>query len=126
MFSRIRHASEVLFHSSPKNLHEEPDIVFEEESSEISAASKRIGRYVEALIIVVAAGFVGAPLFARMFPSQGHMTTVVGVSSAVLALIFDRLIRHMDRDILQKMRIGEHVAPYFGHRITKVAKVMRG
>jgi hypothetical protein len=71
---------------------------------------------------------LAAPSLSRFIPVHtfSHMNAMTGLMAALLAIITDRILRNVDTHILQKLRIGEHIAPYFGHRITRTLKILRG
>ena len=128
MSSRIRHASEVLFHSSPKkNLHEEPDIVFEEVSTtEISGVSKTIGWFIEIAVLSIVVGVVGAPLFIRLLPVHSDVTTMTAVAAVILTLTFHQIWNGLNEKIRAHLKIGERIAPFFGHKIMRAVRTLRG
>ena len=120
MFTRIRYTAKVLS-ASKINPYDEPDIAFEEESTEeASPVSKAVGSLVGILAISLAVGIIGAPLVARLLPVQGNTATVTGVIAASLAILLDHLRGRITA------RLGQRVAPYFGHRIARTVRTIRG
>jgi hypothetical protein len=121
MFTRLRYAAGVLSRSvtSP---YEEPGVTFEEERREANVASEKVGSLIGILIISLAVGVIGAPLLARIVPAKTmtSVTVVTSVIAALLAIALDHL------RAWATARLGETVAPYFGHRITRAIRLIRG
>jgi predicted ABC-type exoprotein transport system permease subunit len=127
MFSRIRHASQVLSSSSPKNLSEEPDIIFEEQASEeVSTVSRRIGVFIELFVLTIVVGFVGAPLFARHLPIHADATTTTALVAVILTYVGHQMWNTVNEKIREHLKIGERIAPFFGHKIVRAMKTLRG
>ncbi len=126
MFSRIRYAARVLSYSPPKvDNYDEPDIVFEEEPrEELTKLSKVIGSLVEVFLVSLTIGLVSAPVIHRLFPAKEKvgLATATGIAAAILAFI----AQHFLADLRLKLKIGERVAPYFGHKILRTVQTLRG
>jgi hypothetical protein len=130
MFSRIRYAAKVLTYSAPKvSRFDEPDIVFEDESRpEVTKLSKVIGSLVEILLVSVAIGLVSAPLVHGIFPAKERagVATITGVIAALLAFLSQHFLSDLNNRIRLKLKIGEKLAPYLGHKILKTMHTLRG
>jgi hypothetical protein len=125
MFSKIRHASQVLS-SVPKNPREEPDIVFEEQApEEISFISKMIGGLVEIYILVVVVGIIGAPVFSKFVPVHADTTTKTAILAVVLSLTLHQMWNGINESVRKRLKIGEKIAPFFGHKIVRAMKILR-
>jgi hypothetical protein len=128
MFSRIRYAAHVLS-SSPVNPYEHADIAFEEEKPvEITRVSRAIGGLIEIIVVSLVIGTIAAPLFVRLWPAGpianvNHMTAVV---ASMLAMLFTHFFERFKSEIGNRLKIGQRVAPYFGHKITEAFKILRG
>jgi len=126
MFSKIRHASQVLS-SVPKNLREEPDIVFEEQApQEISSVSRRIGGLVELYVLAVVIGIIGAPLFSKFVPVHADVTTKTAIVAVVLTFTGHHLWNGINESIRKRLKIGEKIAPFFGYKIVRAMRILRG
>jgi hypothetical protein len=128
MFSRIRYAAHVL--SSPTisvPLTDRPDIVFEDvKPQEVTAASKRIAKAFEVLLISIPAGMVSVTLYERF--SQAHLS-VTGLAAAVASIATFFLSQWYDRinaKIGERLKISERIAPYVGHRLARAIRILRG
>ncbi len=130
MFSRIRYAARVLSYSPPKvDKYDEPDIVFEEEPrQEVTKLSKVIGSLVEVFLVSLTIGLVSAPVIHRLFPNKEKvgLATATGIAAAILAFIAQRFLADLNARIRLKLKIGERIAPYFGHKILRTVQTLRG
>ncbi len=130
MFSRIRYAARVLSYSPPKvDKCDEPDIAFEEESRlEISKVSKVIGTFIEILIVSVTLGMVAVPAIHFLFPAKqsASLATITGIAASFLSILFYRILDRLNVIVRLKLKIGERIAPYFGHKITRTVQALRG
>ena len=130
MFSRIRYAARVLSYSPPKvDKCDEPDIVFEEETRlETSKVSKVIGTFIEIFVISVTFGTVAFPLVHFLFPAKEStgLATMTGIAAAFLSILGFHIVDRLNMVIRLKLNIGEKIAPYFGHKITRARQAFRG
>lgn len=130
MFSRIRYAARVLSYSAPKiEKCDEPDIVFEEASRlEISNVSKAIGTTIEILAISVTFGMVAVPAVHFLFPAKENtsLATITGIAASILSILFYHTLDRLNIMLRLKLKIGERIAPYFGHKITRAVQTLRG
>ena len=130
MFSRIRYAARILSYSPPKvDKCDEPDIAFEEESRlEISKVSKVIGTFIEILIVSVTLGMVAVPAVHFLFPAKQNVSlaTITGIAASFLSILFYRILERLNVIVSLKLKIGERIAPYFGHKITRTVQALRG
>ncbi len=127
MFSRIRYAAQVLS-SSPASAHERPDISFEEERPvEVTRASKIIGGFIELFVVSIAIGAIAAPFLVRFWPAQkmANVNELTAIVAAMVAMLFTHFFERFKEQIATHFRIGERVAPYFGHRITEAIRTLR-
>lgn len=128
MFSRIRYAAHVLS-SSPVNPYEHADIAFEEEKPvETNRVSRAIGGLIEILVVSLVIGTIAAPLFVRLWPvhptaNVNHITAVV---ASIITMLFMHFFERFKSEIGKHLKIGQKVAPYFGHKITEAYKILRG
>ena len=130
MFSRIRYAARVLSYSPPKvDKCDEPDIVFEEEQRlEIGSVSKVIGTFIEIVILSVAVGTFAFPAIHFLFPAKENasLATITGITAAFLSMLGYHMLERLNIILRLKLKIGERIAPYFGHKITRVVQALRG
>lgn len=128
MFNRIRYAAAVLSSSSPNNPYERSDIAFEEEKApEVSRVSRFIGVVIEVLVITFGIGVFVAPAVARLWPARtvANVSTTAAVVAALLTFFSVQLFERFKVKLGAHLKIGEKVAPYFGHRITHAVKIIR-
>jgi len=127
MFSKIRYAAHVLS-SSPANPYERPDITFEaEEPVEVTRVSGAIGGLIEVIVVSFLIGIFAAPLLVRLWPARpvanlDHLTAVV---AALLAFLASNLFERFKAHIAGSLKIGQRIAPYFGHKIANTSKILR-
>jgi hypothetical protein len=130
MFSRIRYAARILSYSPPKvDKCDEPDIVFEEESRlEASKISKYIGTSIEILAISVTFGLIAVPAVHFLFPAKENasLATITGIAASILSILFYHILDRLNVIVRLKLKIGERIAPYFGHKITRTVQALRG
>jgi hypothetical protein len=130
MFSRIRYAAKVLSYSRPKvSKFDDPDLVFEEQyQSQVSKASARIGEFIEILIVASGVGFFVGPALLRIFPAKptASLLTITGITVSIVSILANRVIEDINTRIRLQLKIGERLAPYFGHKITKAVQILRG
>ncbi len=130
MFSRIRYAARVLSYSPPKvDKCDEPDIVFEEESRpETNNISKVIGTFIEILVVSVTVGMVAFPVVHFLFPAKQNasLATITGIAASVLSIVGYHILDKLNVSLRLKLKIGERIAPYFGHKILRTIHTLRG
>ncbi len=130
MFSRIRYAARVLTYSPPKvEKCDEPDIAFEEESRlETSKVSKYIGTSIEILVVSVTMAMVAFPVVRFLFPAKQNagLATMTGIAASLLSIVGYHILDKLNVVIRLKLKIGERIAPYFGHKITRAMQALRG
>jgi hypothetical protein len=130
MFSRIRYAARVLSYSPPKpDRSEVPDIIFEEEQprAEVGRISSFIGTSIEILVVSTIIGMLSAPMVTRFLSHEhANVLTAVGFLASLLAFGAHRLIEDLNKHIRLQLRIGERIAPYFGHKISRTFQMLRG
>jgi hypothetical protein len=127
MFSRIRYAAQVLS-SSPVAPHENPDIAFEEEPSvAVSKLSRAIGGFLELFVVSVVIGFIAAPFLGNLWPVKtfSGANRVTAVIAAILALLVSQTFERVKIQLGSQLRIGERIAPYFGHKIAAAIRTLR-
>jgi hypothetical protein len=128
MFSRIRYAAHVL--SSPRvSSYEHADIGFEEEQPIlVSRASRAIGGIVEVIVFSFVIGIFAAPLLTRVWPfhrilDANRTTAVIASTLGILATL---LYERFKTEIVNRLKVGEKIAPYFGHKVTEAYRTLRG
>jgi hypothetical protein len=130
MFSRIRYAAKVLSYSPPKTSEfDRPDIVFEDVSPpEVTKASMRIGTFIEILVVSIVVGAISGPTISRLFPGkpQSGLMAITGMAASFLAIMSHKLIRDLNDHIRLKLKIGEKIAPFFGHKIMRAVRTLKG
>ncbi len=130
MFTRIRYAAKVLSYSPPKTSEfDRPDIVFEEVSPpEVTKVSKGIGTFIEIGLIAIVIGLVSGPIVHRIFPgkTQSSLMTITGVAASLLSILANQFIEDLNIRIRLKLKIGEKVAPFFGHKIMQAVRTLKG
>jgi len=128
MLSRIRYAARVL--STPRvSPYEHADIGFEEEQPVVvSRLSRAIGGLVEVIVVSFVIGIFAAPFLTRVWPF--HTIVDVNRTTATIASILGILATHsyerIKTEIQNHLKIGDKIAPYFGHKITETYKTLRG
>jgi hypothetical protein len=130
MFNRIRYAAEVISYSPPKaHPRDVPDIVFEQETREdVSKMSKAIGGFVEIMLISIVIGVVAAPVSHFILRGHEHLsvTTIAGIAASLLTFGSQHLLHDLNARIRLKLKIGERIAPFFGHTIMRTVNTLRG
>jgi hypothetical protein len=129
MFTRIRYAAHVL--SSPTTAlqpHERPDIVFEDaKPQEVTAASKRIAKLIEILLISLLVSSVSVHFISAFFAQKNaNLTGITATMAALLAIVLDHLRATINSKIGEKLKIGERISPYVGHRLARTYRIIRG
>jgi len=128
MFNRIRYAAHVLAYTAAKpDPYNHPDIVFvEQKAQEVSKVSRVIASSVGILTVSLAFGSLSA-FFWKVLPLHTAKNSVVAVG--VLAVIFSQVwsIIHqkMQAHLDQTLRVGERIAPFLGHKITRAIEIIR-
>jgi hypothetical protein len=129
MFTRIRYAAQVLSSSGANPWHT-PDIVFEEKpTAVISKLSIALGNLIELMVISVVIGLLAAPFIGGLVPLRkvisdvNHLTAVI---ATVLTFLATQWFEKIKEQIGKRLGIGEKVAPYFGHRIARTYRILRG
>ncbi len=124
MFKRIRQTIKIL---SYKNEPIHPDFPSSAtDEVEVTRISRTIGGFIEACIILLAAGFVGRYLHdlspgGRTALSTGVLT---GVATALLALLGNWLFDSLNERVRLSLKLGERLAPYFGHKLTESLRIL--
>ncbi len=126
MFGRVREAIRILSYKH-EPLH--PDLSSGPgDEVQVSSASSKIGRAIEYLLIAMAAGLVADLVFG--FVSNHHTLlstgTVLGITGAVMALLGESIFGFLNREIHLGLKLGEKLAPYFGHKLQEVLTTLRG
>lgn len=127
MFQRLRQTIEVFTARKPA-AHQVPDIVFvEEQKEEFSKLSKTIGKLMEASLLALIAGTVG--YYAELIAPK-HTTlsvgTITGLATAAVFWVTNQFIHNLNVKVGLKLRIGERLDPYFGHRLYETYRILRG
>ena len=130
MFSRIRYAVRVLSHSTPTPPEaEQPDIVFvDEDRPLVNKVSFGIATFVEIMVVSVVIGVATVPVLHALFPAKekNGLATIAGIAAALLAFVGRRFLDDLEARIRLNLRLGEKIAPYVGHKITRTLQILRG
>jgi hypothetical protein len=127
MFNHIRYAAHVLAYSAPKpDPYNHPDIVFvEQKEPEVSRVSRFIANFIGILTIGLAFGSLSA-FFWKVLPLHPSNSAVaVGVLAVIMAQLWAFIHRKMQAHLDQTLRVGERIAPFLGHKITKAIDTLR-
>jgi len=133
MFSRIRYAAEVLSYCPPKiKPYDQPDIVFkEEERLKIPKSSEVIGTLFEIFLIstvIGAASAVCAPFMHFLYTAKTSvgLVAITGFAASLLSIIGMKILDTVNTHLRLQLKIGEKIAPYFGHKIARTIHILRG
>ncbi len=127
MFRRLQETIRMLRKPS-ENPFTKPDVVFVEELElRVSRVSKAIGGFIEALVLVLVAGYAGSSI-AGLFPKQTGFSvgTLAGITAALLSLFGIQLSNNLNRKLQLHLKIGQQIAPYFGHRLEQTYRTLKG
>lgn len=126
MFSRLRETIRIVSYKH-KPLH--PDLLSDDgDEVQVSKTSSRIGNIIELNIIGVVTGFVGHYIYNLL---SGHRTslsagTLVGIAGAAVALLLIWFFDSLNHTIQLSIKLGEKLAPYFGHKIEEAVRTLKG
>ena len=128
MFSRIRYAAHVLS-SSPVNPYEHAGIAFvEEKPVRITRVALAIGSFIEITIVSFIVALVASPLVTRVWPGKqvAGVNSLTAFVASMLGLLGYIFFERFKSEIASRLRIGQRIAPYFGHKITDAIRILRG
>lgn len=125
MFNRIRRAAYVLSYSPKIDPYNHPGIVFREvEAPPVpTTASKIISGMVSSVAIALAFGSLSAFLFKNL--PVATTTVAVGAVAVILSQLWHHIMNAIQKHVDKTLRIGDRIAPFFGHRITKAIQTIR-
>jgi hypothetical protein len=128
MFNRIRYAAHVLS-SARVDPYKQPGIRFEEERVvDSTRISRAVGGIVEVILFSFLIGTFAAPVLAHLWPLS-KVSADVNRTTAILAAILGMLAMYcvdkFQAEIRRHLKIGDRVAPYFGHRFTRTVRTLR-
>lgn len=128
MLRRVRETIRILRKPS-ENLFTKPDIVFSEEPEvRTSGISRVIGGFIEVAVLAFAAGYVGSLVGHALFPKQTGFSvgTLSGIVAALLSLLGYQCLHVLNSKLQLRLKIGERIAPYFGHRLGRTYRTLKG
>jgi hypothetical protein len=127
LFSRIRLLVQAVRSEAP-DLASTPDFVFEaEEPEKLSRVSLAIGGLIEVSAIAFFGGWLGHR-FAQLLlsGSSPQLSTVSGIAGAFLGVAGLQCVDALNRRIQLRLRLGERLAPFFGHKVEEACRVLKG
>jgi len=130
MFNKIRYTAHVLSSSFPEKPHprDVPDIIFEKEDPiTVSKISRVIGSLLGVFVLSIAVAMVASRLN-EVFPKlTTHSATRIGaIAAGFLALLWQRFVGDVHKKLEEHLKVGERIAPFFGHKIARTIQVLRG
>jgi hypothetical protein len=129
MFRRIRETIEA-FRSDKPAPHAVPDLIFvQEQKQELTSISRHIGRLFEGLLLTFAGGIVGEVAWKSLASKNLIHVSVgmtIGITSAISVWIGHALLNRLNEKVRFKLKIGERLAPYFGHRLYETYRILKG
>ncbi len=128
MFNRIRYAAHVLAYSVPKpDPYNHPDIAFVgQREPEVSKASRAVANFVGFLAVALAFGSLSA-FFLKAIPlhTSENSAVAVGVLAVIMAQLWNLIHQKIQGDLHKTLRVGDRIAPFLGHKITKSIDTLR-
>lgn len=130
MFTKIQYTARVLASSFPEKPHprDVPDIIFEKEDPiKVSKISSVIGSLLGVFVLSLAVAMVSSKLIAAFPKMTTHgVTTITAIAAGFLALLWQHFVSDVHKKLEAHLRVGERIAPYFGHKIARTISVLRG
>jgi hypothetical protein len=127
MFRRLRYAAQVI--RPPKQApHTTPDVLFiEEPPGRVSRTSALIGMTLEALVLVLVASYLGEHLLRALSGGRTTLATgrVLAIVASLLSLLGWQVVERLKLAAQARLRLGERIAPYFGHKLEEARRVLR-
>jgi hypothetical protein len=128
MFSHIKEVGRILSYREPKD---DACFVFEEKTEpKVSATGYRIASLLIASITIYVAAHLASPIakgIEHLFPGKAiAMTVLSGGVGALLMWLVDSLRNDFLQSLRTHVRLEERLAPFFGHRLEYVFRVLRG
>jgi len=92
-----------------------------------SRSSKFIGRLIELGVMLAIGAAIGYAVH-LFFPQKqtASIGPIAGALGSLLTLALDHPVGNIMASVRKYLRIGERVAPYFGHRIESTHQVLKG
>ena len=130
MFNRLRYTARVLSPSFPEKPKacDTPDITFEHENPiEVSRVSLVIGSLLGVFAVSLGVGEI-VYLIASAFPkvTTHSATTISAIAAGLLAILWQHVVNGVHARLLEHLKVGERIAPYFGRKITRTIQALRG
>jgi len=128
MFNRLRYAVTVLRGHRLEPITS-PDVVFvENEPTPTKRSSKILGDMIEIALFGCSIAYVGHFIGSVVFPgkSSASVGTWSSVIGAALAIIYNYFLEGVNRRIKADLRLGQKLAPYFGHKLDSAYRTIKG
>jgi len=129
MFGRILEARRILKHQyEPIHPDSEPTgpskLEYPTSESRFSSFGGKLFEGAFFFAVVAACGkYAGAWLHSKVELSVSTLTALV---SGLAAIIGQRLLDEANHKLLLQLKIGQRLAPYFGHRLERSYKILKG
>jgi hypothetical protein len=128
MLSHIREAIRIVSYREPQD---GPGIVIAERiEPSVSAAGKRISRFLEAIIVICVFGPIAALVgikLGRLYQGQSlALTTITGAVGVFLGLMVEWLRTDVERNIRTHINLADALAPFFGRRLDNAFRILKG
>ncbi len=127
MFRRIAEAKRILTYRRMETGAEPTCEIRPAQEPHTSNVSRRVASLMEVFAFAFLVG--GIARFSESI--MPHKTTAdilpwVAILTGALVVLLNQSIHRVVTTIQQRLRIGEHIAPFFGHRIERVYRVLKG
>ncbi len=129
MFTRIQEAKTILTHSEPEF---GPDaVIVERKNATPSRAGEIIADAIQFFLIAYVIGFLAGKIGSyvyRVLPQHpsASLATIIGALGFMIAVLGHRIRMDVENRIRATLDLGKIMAPYFGNRLTKAIRIMRG
>lgn len=86
-----------------------------------------IGTFLGVLLFAVIVGELASGFTAAFPKMTTHgLTTISAILGGFLGICWQRFINDVHANLIQHLKVGERIAPYFGHKITRTIHILRG
>lgn len=130
MFRHVREVVRVLtYKPTSEEVSAAADVVFVSEPSEPPPKiSLAIIAALEALVFAFIFGYLSAFLAKLVLPEKpvASVGVIGGAAVLVLRVLGDRHLHSLGAKVKLRLRIGERLAPYFGRRMERTYRVLKG
>ncbi len=129
MFSRIKDATRIITYREPAT---GPDaVIVERDRPTTTAAGKVISHVFELLVVVYALAHAAAYItdhLTKIIPATRSVSlgTIAAAIGVLLAFVMHQLRDDIEQKIRAHINLSELLAPYFGHRIDRTIRVLKG